>query len=83
MRCALRGSVCEKATQNGKRELRGEGGNCCRILTARVSKEGNKGIKCAVKSSQKLLSGIYGASAKQGPWGQSVERAGCGLHAVL
>ena len=35
-----------------------------------------------VKPSQELISGIHGAGAKQGPWGQSTERAGCGLHAM-
>ena len=34
-------------------------------------------------SSQELLFGIHGASAKQGPWGQSAERAGCELKSVL
>ena len=35
------------------------------------------------RSSQELLSGIHEASAKQGAWGQSAERAECGLQAVL
>ena len=34
-------------------------------------------------SSHELLSGKHGAGAKQGPRGQSAERAGCGLQAVL
>jgi len=40
-------------------------------------------FKFHLKSSQELLSGIHGARAKQGPWGQSAERAGCGLQTVL
>ena len=39
--------------------------------------------RARVKSSHELLPGIHGASAKQGPWGQSAERAGCGLKTVL
>ena len=35
-----------------------------------------------VKSSQELLSGIHRAGAKQGPRGQSAERAGCWLQAL-
>ena len=35
------------------------------------------------QSNQGLLSVIRGASAKQEPWGQSAEQAGCGLQGVL
>ena len=36
-----------------------------------------------VSSSQELLSGIHGASAKQGPWGQPADWAWYGLQIVL
>ena len=37
----------------------------------------------AFKSGQESIPLVHGASAKQGSWGQSTERAGCWLQAVL